>query len=65
MVKVPKAAVVRKRKPKGEGRDPTTSIRLPPALTKAIDAWASAAGIGRSSAIRRWIDEGLKRRPKA
>jgi len=34
--------------------------RFDPATVTAIEAWASAAGVGRSEAIRRLVEMGLK-----
>jgi metal-responsive CopG/Arc/MetJ family transcriptional regulator len=39
--------------------------RFPAALTEAIDKWAKDNGdVGRSEAMRRLVEVGLKRRPK-
>jgi hypothetical protein len=50
-------------RPSTGGRDPLTSVRLPPELGKAIDTWAlkTGGGITRSEAIRRLVEIGLKR----
>lgn len=44
------------------GKDPATSLRMPPALTKAVDLWASrqADKPFRSEAFRRLVEAGLK-----
>jgi hypothetical protein len=44
------------------GKDPLTALRLPPDLTKAIEAWAAnqADEPNRSEAIRRLVKLGLK-----
>jgi metal-responsive CopG/Arc/MetJ family transcriptional regulator len=39
--------------------------RVPAELIAAVDAYAAKAGINRSDAMRRLIEAGLKRRPKA
>ncbi|WP_371135718.1 ribbon-helix-helix protein, CopG family [Reyranella sp.] len=39
-------------------------LRLPPALTGRIDAWAKAESISRSEAVRKLIERGLKRGAK-
>jgi hypothetical protein len=55
--------VVRKRPGRpATGQDPVTAIRLSPDLRKAIDTWAAKQGDepGRSEAIRRLVEIGLK-----
>jgi hypothetical protein len=49
------------------GKNPITSVRFPPALTEAIDAWAAKTdgGIAHSEAIRRLVELGLKAKGKA
>jgi predicted DNA-binding protein len=42
-----------------------TAVRLPTPLSEAVDAWAANAKVSRSVALRRLIEAGLKRRPKA
>ena len=42
-----------------------TALRLPATMSEAIDTWAAKSGMSRSEAIRRLIEAGLKRRPKA
>jgi hypothetical protein len=54
----------RTRKPKGEGRDPVVSGRVPPEVVKAMDAWAKANGKTRSVAMGLLLGAGLKRPPK-
>lgn len=52
------------------GRPPTIGasaamvVKLPGKTLAAIDAWAAAAGISRSEAIRKWIDAGLRRKSR-
>ena len=50
------------------GRDPVTALRLPAALTKSVEAWASRQEDkpNRSEALRRLVELGLtvKRRPR-
>lgn len=53
------------RPPKEEGAAVVVPARLPPALVTALDAWASAAGITRSEAMRRLIEAGLKAKRRA
>jgi hypothetical protein len=45
------------------GKDPLTALRLPPELTKAIEAWAADQedGPNRSESIRRLVEIGLGR----
>ncbi|RZN31253.1 hypothetical protein CWO90_17585 [Bradyrhizobium sp. Leo121] len=47
------------------GKDPLTALRLPPELTRAIEAWAAQQGDepNRSEAIRRLVELGLTVRP--
>jgi hypothetical protein len=42
-----------------------TAVRLPTPLSEAVDAWSIKAKVSRSVALRRLIEAGLKRRPKA
>jgi predicted DNA-binding protein len=42
-----------------------TAVRLPVPLSEAVDAWSTNAKVSRSVALRRLIEAGLKRRPKA
>ena len=42
-----------------------TAVRLPAPLSEAVDAWSIKAKVSRSVALRRLIEAGLKRRPKA
>jgi hypothetical protein len=56
------------KRPRGRpatGRDPTLGGRVPAELIAAVDAYAAKAGINRSDAMRRLLEAGLKRRPKA
>jgi hypothetical protein len=48
------------------GRDPVTAIRLSSQLRANVDAWAAAQGDepGRSEAIRRLVEIGLKAKGK-
>ncbi|RXG96359.1 hypothetical protein EAS62_12265 [Bradyrhizobium zhanjiangense] len=48
------------------GRDPVTAIRLSPDLRATVDAWAAkqADTPGRSEAIRRLVELGLKAKAK-
>jgi hypothetical protein len=47
------------------GRDPTLGGRVPAEIITELDAYAAKAGISRSDAMRRLLEAGLKRRPKA
>jgi Ribbon-helix-helix protein, copG family len=47
------------------GQDVLVAGRIPPSLAAVLDAYADKAGITRSEAVRRLIEAGLKRRPKA
>jgi hypothetical protein len=47
------------------GKDPMVGSRVPADVVKALDAWAAANGITRSTAVARLIEAGLKRRPKS
>ena len=42
-------------------RDPVVPVRLPPEMLADVDAWAKAAAVSRSDAIRGFIAKGLKR----
>jgi hypothetical protein len=48
------------RPPKG-GRDPHVAARMPRTLIAGVDTWAAANDIGRSEAIRRLVELGLKK----
>jgi hypothetical protein len=52
----------RGRPKKAGGVDPVTAVRLPKATIAAVDAWANQQndGPGRSEAIRRLVEIGLK-----
>ena len=47
------------------GKDPFVGVRLPPPMIEALDERAEAEGVTRSETMRRLIEAGLKRRPKA
>jgi hypothetical protein len=59
-----KSIKVAPKKPRGRpstgGRDPHVTIRMPTALIAEADAWAVANDAGRSEAIRRLVELGLK-----
>jgi len=55
---------LKKRGRPATGRDPTLGARFDPATIAAIEAWAAAAGVGRSEAIRQLVDIGLKAKVK-
>jgi hypothetical protein len=42
------------------GRDPHVTTRMPEEMISQIDDWAEANGLGRSEAIRRLVELGLK-----
>jgi hypothetical protein len=60
-------AVLRKKRRRGRPKtvadyDPITTLRLPPKLAKALDAWAKNNGVrGRSEAIRQLMERALSR----
>jgi Arc/MetJ-type ribon-helix-helix transcriptional regulator len=45
------------------GRDPVSAVRLPAALTVAVDRWAKEHEANRSEAIRRLVELGLAKEP--
>ena len=47
------------------GKDPQVTLRMPPTLIEEADAWAAANDTGRSEAIRRLVELGLKAKPRA
>jgi Arc/MetJ-type ribon-helix-helix transcriptional regulator len=47
------------------GRDPVSAVRLPAALTAAVDEWAEDHAANRSEAIRRLVELGLTVKTKA
>jgi hypothetical protein len=55
----------RGRPPNPKGRRLSIPISFPPALVAILDAYAAREGINRSEAVRRLVEAGLKRRPKA
>jgi hypothetical protein len=62
-MKASKKNVVRKRPGRpATGQDPVTAIRLSKEMRAAVDAWAAAQDDepGRSEAIRRLVELGLK-----
>jgi hypothetical protein len=48
-------------RPSTIGATVTVIMRLPAALSGAIDAWAAKSNVTRSEAMRRLIEAGLKR----
>jgi hypothetical protein len=42
------------------GKDPVRAVRLSDELMAMVDAWAKAHGVGRSEAMRRLLELGLK-----
>jgi Arc/MetJ-type ribon-helix-helix transcriptional regulator len=65
MTKSNKVIPKKKRGRPATGKHPLTALRLPPNLTKAIEAWATKQGDqpNRSEAIRRLIEFGLTVKP--
>jgi hypothetical protein len=59
MAKAIRLAKRRGRPPKG-GRDPHVAARMPRTLIDGVDAWAAANDVGRSEAIRRLVQLGLR-----
>jgi hypothetical protein len=53
----------RGRPPTG-GRDPHVTIRMPPKLIDQAESWGVANDVGRSEAIRRLVELGLKAKQK-
>ena len=47
-------------RPPSGGRDPHVTIRMPSILIAEADAWAASNDVGRSEAIRRLVEIGLK-----
>jgi hypothetical protein len=47
-------------RPPSGGRDPIVTLRMPPALIANAKAWGEANDLGRSEAIRRLVELGLK-----
>ena len=48
-----------------DGVDPMISTRFPKAVVASIEQWASTNEIGRSEAIRRLVEIGLKMKGRA
>jgi len=46
------------------GKDPHVTARMPPEMIKQVEAWAAANETGRSDAIRRLVELGLKAKTK-
>ena len=64
-----KKSISVRKKPRGrprreEGVDPMISTRFPKTIVGAIEAWAEKSEIGRSEAIRRLVELGLKAKTK-
>ncbi|HQS18797.1 hypothetical protein [Reyranella sp.] len=55
----------RGRPPKPEGRRLSIPIAFPPEMVVAVDAYASAADVTRSEAVRRLVELGLKVKVRA
>jgi hypothetical protein len=51
---------MRRGRPPSGGRDPHVTIRMPAALIAEADAWGVANDTGRSEAVRRLVELGLK-----
>lgn len=54
-------AAPKKRGRPATGRDPVIAGRVPAELIAEMDLWAKREGLGRSEAMRRLIEVGLKR----
>jgi hypothetical protein len=50
----------RRGRPSTGGRDPHVTLRMPQDLIEQADVWGSSNDIGRSEAIRRLVELGLK-----
>ena len=48
---------------KPTGKTPLVALRLSPAVTARLDAWATRNGLSRSDAIREMIEMGLSQQP--
>ncbi|QIG92273.1 hypothetical protein [Bradyrhizobium sp. 6(2017)] len=61
-----KKVTPKKRGRPATGKDPLVSTRMPPTLIAAVEAWASQQDDdpGRSEAIRRLVEIGLKAKGK-
>ena len=57
--------IPKKRGRPATGKDPIVPVRMPPAVTEAIEAWADEHGVSRSEAMRRLLEEALATQPKA
>ena len=64
MKKSIKVASKKRGRPPTGGRDPGVHIRLPETMIAAIDAKSVEDGTGRSEAIRRLVEIGLKAKSK-
>ena len=65
MKKLIKVAPKKRRgRPSTGGRDPHVTIRMPAGLIAEADAWGVANDTGRSEAIRRLVEIGLKAKTK-
>jgi hypothetical protein len=51
-------------RPKAGGTAQVSAVRFPEDMAKAIEQWAEDQGIGRSEAIRRLVELGLKAKGK-
>lgn len=58
-----RTAPPQKRGPRGKGRDPVFALRIPPDLSRDLDAWGAEHGFSRSAAIRGFIEAGIGRQP--
>jgi hypothetical protein len=64
-----KSILVRKNKGRGrpkreDGVDPMISTRFPKGIVEAIESWSVKNELGRSEAIRRLVEIGLKAKGK-
>jgi hypothetical protein len=51
-------------RPPSGGRDPMVAVRMPLALIADADAWGQVNDVGRSEAVRRLVELGLKAKGK-
>jgi Ribbon-helix-helix protein, copG family len=60
MAKSIKAHLKKRRGRPATGKDPSVSVRLPQSVIDEVEVWAAQKGGGRSEAIRRLVEIGLK-----
>jgi hypothetical protein len=64
MAKSNKVIPKKKRGRPATGKDPLVTVRMPQTQIDDADAWGDARDIGRSEAIRRLVELGLKAKGK-